>query len=192
MILEILITTVSAQGVAHIAPMGVHQDGASLIILPFRPSTTLDNILATRQAVINRCDDVRVFAGCLTERRDWPLLPCEYIQAPRLADCLSHLEVELVQVEDDELRPKLHCRPVHEANHRPFQGYNRAQFAVLEAAILVSRLSMLPLSKVKAELRYLRTALEKTAGDKEREAWQWLMEAVDLFKRNQTAEEECP
>lgn len=192
MILETLVTTVSPLGVPHIAPMGVHVGGDGLIILPFKPSTTLDNLLATRQAVVNRCDDVRVFAGCLTGRRDWPLVPSERIQAPRLADCLSHLEVELTRVEDDELRPKLYCRAVHEANHRPFQGYNRAQFAVLEAAILVSRLRMLPMGKIEAELHYLRTALDKTAGDQEREAWRWLMDAVGEFKRNQSAEEECP
>lgn len=192
MILETLVTTVSAQGHPHIAPMGVHVAGGDVIILPFKPSTTLDNLLATRQAVINRCDDVRLFAGCLTGRRDWPLRPAERVQVPRLADCLSHLEVELARVEDDELRPKLYCRPLHEANHRPFQGYNRAQFAVLEAAILVSRLHMLPLAKIEKELHYLHTALDKTAGEHEREAWQWLMDAVAEFKRNQSAEEECP
>ncbi|BBL69533.1 DUF447 domain-containing protein [Methylogaea oryzae] len=192
MILETLVTTVSPQGVPHIAPMGVHVEGDGLIILPFKPSTTLDNLLATRQAVINRCDDVRIFAGCLTGRRDWPLVAADRVQAPRLADCLSHAEVQLARVEDDELRPKLYCRTVHEASHKPFQGYNRAQFAVLEAAILVSRLHMLPLAKIEGELHYLKTALEKTAGEREQEAWQWLMDAVNEFKRNQSAEEECP
>jgi hypothetical protein len=192
MILEVLVTTVSAQGRPHIAPMGVHLEAGGVIILPFKPSTTLDNLLATRQAVVNRCDDVRLFAGCLTGRRDWPLLPAERVSAPRLADCLSHLEVELARLEDDALRPKLHCRPLLEANHRPFQGYNRAQFAVLEAAILVSRLTRLPLAKIEKELHYLHTALNKTAGPHERQAWQWLMEALADFKRKQSAEEECP
>ncbi|TAN48594.1 MAG: DUF447 family protein [Methylococcaceae bacterium] len=192
MIQEVIVTSLSAGGVAHLAPMGIQREGDQLIILPFRPSTTLDNILATRQAVINRSDDVRVFAGCLTGHRHWPLAAAEQVRVPRLADCLSHLEVELTRVEEDAVRPKLCCRPLHEANHRPFQGFNRAQSAVLEAAILVSRLSMLPMSKIDAELHYLRSAVDKTAGAREKQAWQWLMAAVEQYKFNQAAEEQCP
>ena len=61
---------------------------------------------------------------------------------------------------------------------RPFLGLNRAQAAVLEAAILVSRLHMLPRAKVERELGYLAIAIDKTAGEAEREAWGWLMEVV--------------
>jgi len=45
-----------------------------------------------------------------------------------------------------------------------FSGFNRAQAAVIEAAILVSRLNMLPQEKIDAEMAYLRIAVEKTAG----------------------------
>lgn len=53
MIQETLITTANAQGQVHIAPMGVHIDGEWRIILPFRPSATLENLLLNRTAVIN-------------------------------------------------------------------------------------------------------------------------------------------
>ena len=49
---------------------------------------------------------------------------------------------------------------------------------MLEGAILVSRLHMLPAAKVEGELRYLKIAIDKTAGEAEREAWGWLMAAV--------------
>lgn len=185
MIQEILVTTQNRAGVAHIAPMGVHIPAANagtVIILPFRPSTTLNNLLEGKTAVLNYCDDVRVFAGCLTGRRDWPLLPAEIISGQVLACALAHTEVELVRVEDDALRPKLFCTALHTVNHAPFMGFNRAQFAVLEAAILISRLDRLPLAKIEAELDYLRSGFEKTAGDREREAWGWLMAALDDFK----------
>jgi hypothetical protein len=55
---------------------------------------------------------------------------------------------------------------------------NRAKAAVVEAAILVSRLGMLPRDKVEREIAYLEIAIGKTAGDDEREAWGWLLEAV--------------
>ena len=74
------------------------------------------------------------------------------------------------------MRPRLVCRPVFEAAHAPFRGFNRAQAAVIEAAILVSRLHMLPAEKVDAEIGYLRIAVDKTAGPRELEAWGWLMD----------------
>jgi hypothetical protein len=49
---------------------------------------------------------------------------------------------------------------------------------VLELAILVSRLGMLPREKIKAEIAYLTIAIEKTAGPEEVEAWGWLMQRV--------------
>lgn len=182
MIQETIVTTLSVAGIAHIAPMGVHVEGEHLVILPFKPSVTLENIRGSGNAVINYCDDVRVFAGCLTGRREWPLRPAERLDGVYLADTLAHTELALERIEDDELRPKLICRAVHRVNHRPFQGFNRAQFAVLEAAILLSRLDRLPWEKIQSELDYLRIGLDKTAGEREREAWSWLMAAVDQHR----------
>jgi hypothetical protein len=182
MIQETIVTTQNATGLTHIAPMGIHVEGDDFIILPFRPSTTLDNLLASGAAVLNYCDDVRVFAGCLTGRRDWPLNPAEKIKGRVLQCALAHTEVELVRIDDDPTRPKLFCKAVHTANHAPFKGFNRAQYSVLEAAILISRLKRLPIEKIESEIDYLRIGLEKTAGDKEWEAWGWLMTVIDDYK----------
>ena len=46
---------------------------------------------------------------------------------------------------------------------RPLSGFNRAQAAVIEAAILASRLRMLPRKKVEREIAYLQIAVNKTA-----------------------------
>ncbi len=183
MIQETLITTLNADGAAHIAPMGVHVENQLIVIMPFKPSMTLTNLLETETAVINYSDDVRIFAGCLTGRRDWPLLPAEQVNGRYLAATLAHSELELVRIEDDSLRPKLFCKVLHSVNHKPFQGFNRAQYSVLEAAILVSRLGMLPWEKITAELDYLRIGLEKTAGDRELEAWSWLMEVIEHHRK---------
>jgi len=71
---EVIVTTRSTDGQPHIAPMGVWDEDGLVTLAPFRPSRTLDNVLASRVAVVNACDDVRVFAGCLTGRHDWPLV----------------------------------------------------------------------------------------------------------------------
>ena len=182
MIQETIVTTQNSSGVAHIAPMGIHISGDDFIIQPFRPSTTHNNLLESKTAVLNYCDDVRVFAGCLTGRRDWPFITAEKINGQVLKCALAHTEVELVRIEDDPTRPRLFCKALHTVNHAPFMGFNRAQYSVLEVAILISRLTMLPLAKIESEIGYLRIGLEKTAGDRELEAWGWLMTVINDYK----------
>jgi uncharacterized protein len=177
-IYETVVTTVSREGVAHVAPMGVRYRSDRVVLMPFKPSTTLDNIVSTGLAVLNIVSDTRVFAGCVTGRRSWPLVPADNIVGVRLAAALNHVELRLAELHDDVQRPVLQMARLHGATHAPFIGFNRAQAAVLEGAILVSRLRMLPRAKVEAEMSYLQIAIDKTAGPEEREAWGWLTEAV--------------
>ncbi|MEX2523813.1 MAG: DUF447 domain-containing protein [Gammaproteobacteria bacterium] len=190
MIHETIITTRNQDGTTHIAPMGVHTYEEGWIIAPFKPSTTLQNLQRDRCAVINMTDDVRVFAGCLTGRYDWPVKPAEKVDGFVLEQALAHIEVEVTSMEDDEQRPRFYCRAVFEANHAPYPGFNRARAAVIEAAILVSRLRMLDDEKIDRELAYLNIAIEKTAGEHEHLAWNWLMEKVDAYRKERRAIEE--
>ncbi|HET8747313.1 MAG TPA: DUF447 domain-containing protein [Ramlibacter sp.] len=184
-IFETVVTTCSPEGAVHIAPMGVRYAEGAVVLKPFRPSHTLDNILSTRRAVLNVLTDVRVFAGCVTGRRSWPTVP---VNAPdgtvavRLACAHSHVLLQLAEVQDDAQRPVLRLVRMHEAQHSFFAGFNRAQAAVIEGAVLVSRLHLLPREKVETELGYLRIAIAKTAGPEELEAWGWLQEAVALHR----------
>ncbi|WP_051378378.1 DUF447 domain-containing protein [Derxia gummosa] len=181
-IYETVITTVDADGLPHVAPMGARFEGDEVLIAPFRPSITLDNILATRVAVLNVVTDVRVFAGCVTGRKTWPTLPAEEVAGVRLEAAISHVELGLADIHGDESRPLLALRRVFEATHADFVGYNRAQAAVIEGAVLVSRLHLLPSEKIDAELAYLQIAIDRTAGPNEIEAWQWLLDAVAAFR----------
>jgi uncharacterized protein len=178
MIRETILTTVGGDGRVHIAPIGIIADGEGWIIAPFRPSSTLDNLIAVPFAVANYTDDVRIFAGCLTGRSAWPTTASDNVPVPRLAGALAHAELAVVEVTEHEQRPRFHCAVVHRRSHAPFIGFNRAKAAVVEAAILVSRLHFLPREKVEAEIAYLAIAVEKTAGAEEAEAWAWLMEAI--------------
>lgn len=185
MIFETIIITVDANKKPHVTPFGVRLDNENVIISPYKPSTTLGNILATKYAVMNLTDDVRVFAGTLTGRNNYSLLPVS-LQANihvgfRLVDCLAHSVLELIEVREDETRPQLVMKPIVSENHQSFRGFNRAQAAVVELSILVSRLQMLPKEKVISEKKYLQIAIDKTAGERELEAWGWLVEKIDNF-----------
>lgn len=185
---ETIVTTQNHEGQVHITPFGVREQGGHILIAPFKPSTTLQNILDTKAAVVNLTDDVRVFAGALTKQLCCEITAAEKISGARLVDTLAHMELELIEIKEDEQRPTLIMRLVHEVNHRPFKGFNRAQAAVIELAVLVSRLNMLPKDKIMQEKDYLQIAIDKTAGDAELEAWGWLNQHIDQFYAMQTGE----
>jgi uncharacterized protein len=177
-IFETVVTTIAADGAPHVAPMGVRYQGERVVLMPFKPSATHDNIVATNHAVLNIVTDTRVFAGCVTGRKSWPTLPAERVPGVRLACALEHVELRLAERQDDAQRPMLQLDRVHAVRHAPFVGLNRAQAAVIEGAVLVSRLHMLPAEKIASEMAYLQIAIDKTAGAEERQAWAWLREAV--------------
>ena len=60
MIRECIVTTISATGAVHIAPLGLIAADDDWIIAPFRPSTTLENLQQVPYAVANWTDDVRI------------------------------------------------------------------------------------------------------------------------------------
>ena len=181
-IFETVVTTVARDGTPHVAPMGVRYQSAQVVLMPFRPSATLDNILASGHAVLNLLTDTRVFAGCVTGRRTWPTVAAEQVPGVRLASALAHVELRLADCSDDAQRPVLRLTRVHEVTHAPFLGLNRAQAAVVEGAVLVSRLHMLAPEKIASEMTYLQIAIDKTAGPEEHEAWRWLLDAVAGFR----------
>jgi len=180
-IFETVITTCSPEGAVHVAPMGVRYVGEEVVLKPFRPSRTLDNVLATRTAVLNTITDVRVFAGCVTGRRNWSTSTVDTPDgspAVGLACAHVHVLLRLVDVAEDPQRPTLRLARVREVQRSAFPGFNRAQAAVLEGAVLVSRLHLLPPEKIDSEMAYLQIAVDKTAGAAELEAWAWLQEAI--------------
>jgi uncharacterized protein len=181
MIREAVVTTIDRSGRAHLAPIGLIEDGPGWIIAPFRPSRTCDNLMETPFAVANYTDDPSLFAGLVTGRHDWPLAPAVKVPAPRLASALSHAELGVARIEHDAERPRFHCEILHREQHAPFEGFNRARNAILECAILLTRLDILPREKIDREIAYLSIAIEKTAGPREHEAWSWLMQKREAY-----------
>lgn len=188
MIRETIVTTRSASGEPHLAPMGATVIEGGYLLQPFRPSRTLENLAETRIAVVNFTDDVRIFAGCVIGRKlNVDITPATRIKCPRLLGALAHDEVVVDRIEDDPQRPKFFCRTHFGEAHHRFEGLNRAKAAVLEAAVLVSRLNMLADEKIDHEMAYLAIAVEKTAGPEELEAWGWVVEAIAEFRQKRAS-----
>jgi hypothetical protein len=190
MIHEVIVTTVSKDKEVHIAPMGIKiikDDETRLVqISPFKPSQTLNNILETDIATINFTDNVKVFSGIVTgKKKDWLLNESKNKYVPHLENTNTHMNVKVHKHYDDSVRPRITCRIINEEMHRPFLGFNRAQFSVIELAVLSTRLGRIDDTKVKDELQYLKIGIDKTAGENEKEAWSWIEEKINkYFKKN--------
>ena len=65
-----------------------------------------------------------------------------------------------------------------------FYGFNRAKSAIIELCILVSRLGIIEDKKIEEEIKYLKIAIEKTAGKNELEAWSWLIKHIENYKKD--------
>ena len=188
MIHEVIVTTVSKENIVHIAPMGIQLIDNRVIISPFRPSQTLENITQNNLATINFIDDVRVFAGIVTKyKKNWELEDTKKESlVPSLMLANTHYNVTAKEFKDDERRPNIICDINKTVINKPFMGFNRAQFSVIEASVLVSRLKMLPIEKILQEIEYLRIGIEKTAGPRESEAWKWIEDKIQKFKKEST------
>jgi hypothetical protein len=187
MILEGIVTTISAAGVVNIAPMGPHFDADAatgawthFILRPFRTSQTFANLLAHGEGVLHVTDDVLLLArsalGMLEPLP--PLVPAMKIRGWVLADACRFYEFRVVSREDRSERARFDVEVVHTGRLRDFFGFNRAKHAVVEAAILATRTAFLPREEIEAEYRKLAVLIEKTGGTQEHAAFELLRRHV--------------
>jgi hypothetical protein len=183
MIVETIVTTVAEDGTVNCAPMGVEWDERVIVLKPFVETATYRNVMATRAAVVNVVDDVRVFAQAAIANPEYPTVPAVIVRGAVLTDCCSWREVELRSADSTPPRSRIETAVVHYGVRREFIGFNRARHAVLEAAIYATRLHLLPRAFVESELQRLQVIVDKTAGAQELEAMALLTEHV----RNKSA-----
>ena len=182
MILETIVTTMAEDGAVNCAPMGVEWDAtgnADVIVLkPFLETATYRNVLATRAAVVNLTDDVRVFARAAVSNPTFPSVPAAVVRGVVLADCCSWREVEVRSIDSTPPRSRIETTVVHRGTRRDFIGFNRACHAVLEAAIYATRVHLLPRAFLEDELARLQIIVDKTAGPRELEAMALLTDYI--------------
>ena len=170
MIIESLVTTMDAAGRVNLAPMGVEWGDDRIVLKPFLDTATYRNVSASRTAVVNLVDDVRIFARAAISNPVYPTVTAAVVQGVRLADCCSWREVEVRSIDSTPPRSRIDTTVVHRGVQREFIGFNRARHAVLEAAIYATRLHLLPREFIASELDRLQVIVDKTAGPEEQEA----------------------
>jgi hypothetical protein len=192
MILEGIVTTLSAAGEVNIAPMGPHVDlndaGGELtrfVLRPFRSAQTYANLQAHGEGVLHVTDDVLLLArSAVGALEPLPALrPATHVRGLVIADACRYHEFRITACDDSTERVRLEAEVVHTGRLRDFFGFNRAKHAVVEAAILATRTALLPLDEIEAEYRRLAVLVEKTGGPQEHEAFDFLRQYLHQVRK---------
>lgn len=179
MILECILTTTGPTGEVNVAPMGVELAGERVVIKPFRATTTYANLAAGGVAVLNITDDATVFAYSALGAYTGELRPAAAGRGAYLAGACAYWELEVIAIEGSGERAAIPCRVVARHRLRDFIGYNRARNAIIEAAILATRLHLLPADAVAADLQRLAVIVDKCGDDPERAAMAFIRRYVE-------------
>lgn len=196
MILEGIVTTRNADGSANISPMGPIVDAPMrrIVLRPFCTSTTYGNLKRTGAGVLHVTDDVLLFAqAAVGTPEPLPLLttvanvvdaetnttlPREVRDALVIADACRWYAFQIVEIDDRAERTTLTAEVVASGTIRDFFGFNRAKHAVIEAAILATRVAILPGAEIDAQMERLQSWVQKTGGPREAVAFQYLQDWI--------------
>ncbi|HEX5386682.1 MAG TPA: DUF447 domain-containing protein [Gemmatimonadales bacterium] len=179
LIIESIVTSMDPAGTVNFAPMGVEWGEDVIVLKPFLETTTFRNLRATGAAVVNTTDDVLLFAQSAIGSPRFAAEPAARVRGVVLAAACSWRELEVAALDDTPPRSRIEARVVHRGVRRDFIGFNRARHAVLEGAILATRVHLLPAAQIRGDYARLEVLVEKTAGPREREAWVLLRAYVE-------------
>lgn len=179
MILESIVTTTNRDGSINISPMGPiiqTNDFSNFLLRPFQTSTTYSNLKQRGQGVLHVTDDVSLFVDAiLHDFETFPATnPATEIDEFVLQDCCRFYEFKVNQLEDRAERSQIQCEVLCQGEKRAFWGFNRAKHAVLEAAILATRVHLIDKVDIQVQLSYLKPAIDKTGSPIETKAYRKL------------------
>ncbi len=178
MILEGIITTLSADGTVNISPMGPEVDPAirRLVLKPYQTSTTYRNLKRAGQGVFHVTDDVELLARAAIGVPDpLPAMePAQAVEGKILSGACRWYAFRARSLDDSGERTRIVCDVVAEGRLRDFFGFNRAKHAVVEAAILATRTEFLPAEEILSQFERLKIMVDKTGGPAEHRAFEFL------------------
>ncbi len=182
MILEGIVTTIGTDGAINIAPMGPRVDAGMkrLVLRPFKTAQTYQNLKQHGEGVFHVTDDVLLLAQAAVGAIDPPplLAPATQVRGHILQEACRFYEFKVSRLDDSNDRTEIEATVVASGRLRDFFGFNRAKHAVVEAAILATRLHLLPREEVLSEFKRLAVLVEKTGGKQEQQAFRFLEDHV--------------
>ncbi|HOI81477.1 MAG TPA: DUF447 family protein [Synergistales bacterium] len=169
MIIETIFSTRSADGENNFAPMGMERtDAATVLVRPFRSSLTWENLNRNGFAVAGITDSILPFVYAATKDRKLGSFPAFRVPCHVPADPCSWVELELKRISLEGERGECIFRIVHEEYRRPFSGFNRARYAILEALVAATRVDIRGREPFLAEYARAVELTRRTGGEEER------------------------
>lgn len=171
----------------NIAPMGpiVDESWSTFVFRPFKTSNTYRNLKAQGQGVFHVIDDVLLLAraavSSVQPSEEFPVRRASQIEGLVLSQACRYHELTVMAVDDTQDRTTIHMKSVDRGHLREFTGFNRGKHAVLEAAILATRLHLTGSEPVLAEYVKLQVIVDKTGGPREHQAMAELWQHVRDF-----------
>lgn len=153
---------------------------ARFVLRPYSTSRTCQNLRRAGQAVFHVVDDVELLARAAVDRIEHApaLLACQALDGCVLADACRWYALRVRDWQPDGERNLVTCDVVASERLRDFVGLNRAKHAVVEAAILATRLGRIDAGEVRDQLQRLAVLVHKTGGEQEQRAWKFLEEYI--------------
>jgi hypothetical protein len=105
--------------------------------------------------------------------------PAEKVSGFVLTGACRFYEFEVRHLDASGERMHIEAQVVHAGRLRDFFGLNRAKHAVVEAAILATRLHLIPEEEIRRDFLKLRVLVEKTGGSAEHEAFEFLQKHIE-------------
>ncbi len=184
-------TTTSPGGETNISPMGPIVDDSmqTLRLRPYRTSTTYANLKRRGTGVFHVTDDVSLLARAAIGRVDPApeLLPCDAVDEKMLAGACRWYAVQVRTLDDSQERTDIVVDVVASGRLRDFFGINRAKHAVVEAAILATRVDFLPVEEILTDVERLQVLVDKTGAAEEHEAFDLLKAYVSAAAKKAVA-----
>jgi hypothetical protein len=178
MIIETIFSTLDETGKPNFAPMGLAWGEEFITVRPFRNTHTCRNLLSNGYGVANLTNDVLAYVRCGLYDAVLPHFPAKVARGVIFQDACSWREMAVVSQGGSDDRAEFRCRVLHKGRQKDFLGFCRASNAVIEAAILATRLALYDRKTVVERLIHYGEIVEKTGDETEIHAFQLVQDFV--------------
>lgn len=182
LIIETILSSCGKDGKINFAPVGVHipddtlqlSEVNEIELFLYSGSRTYSNLTDIPEGVINFTDDILSFVEAAVNSPHFPETPSQFIRPPRMAAAKTVWEFVIISFDRSTEPARIIGKVLFRKELAGFYGLCRARGAILEAAILATRLAWIPAGKITEAWPQWREIVARTGGIREQKAFQIL------------------
>lgn len=179
MIVECIFSTLDPAGEPNFAPMGLVWGEQEITVRPFLQTSTYRNLQATGYGVASLTDDVQAYVKSSLGGEVLPHFAAKVVPGVVYQAACSWRELQVVAIKNDGRRADVQCRLLESGWLREFVGFCRARNAVIEAAIIATRVHLYEPDWIRENLSNYAEIIQKTGDAPEKLAFQEISTYVE-------------